>query len=66
LEENTQFRLPGDARVKALLLPNYTTSHEGLYTTASLREIKEDTLMDIPALFELPGKYSWPSLKPHC
>ena len=56
LDEQTQFRIPGDAKIKALLLPNYTTSHEGLYTTALLRDIKEDTLIDIPALFELPGK----------
>lgn len=56
LDEHTQFRIPGDASVKALLLPNYTTSHEGLYTTALLREIKDDTLIDIPALFELPKK----------
>jgi alpha-glucosidase len=56
LDENTQFRIRGDAKIKALLLPNFTTSHEGLYTTGLLREIKEDTLIDLPALFELPGK----------
>ena len=56
LDENTQFRLPGDVKIKALLLPNFTTSHEGLYTTTALRDIKEDTLIDVPALFELPGK----------
>ena len=56
LEEQTQFRLPADATVKALLLPNYTTSHEGLYTTAPLRNIKEDTLIDMPALFQFTDK----------
>ena len=56
LEERTQFRFKADPVVKALLLPNYTTSHEGLYTTAPLSTIKEDTLIDMPALFQFPGK----------
>lgn len=56
LEERTQFRFTSDPVVKALLLPGFTTSHEGLYTTASLSAIKEDTLMDMPALFQFPGK----------
>jgi alpha-glucosidase len=56
LEEQTQFRFTADPIVKALLLPNFTTSHEGLYTTALLSAIKEDTLMDMPALFQLPDK----------
>jgi len=55
VEEQTQFRLTGDPVIKALLLPNYTTSHEGLYTTAPLSRIKNDTLMDMPALFQFPG-----------
>src|SRR6266511_4065477 len=45
LEEQTQFRFTADPIVKALLLPNFTTSHEGLYTTTLLSKIKEDTLM---------------------
>lgn len=56
LHERTQFRFTSDPVVKALLLPNYTTSHEGLYTTAALSEIKEDSLMDMPALFQFPNK----------
>lgn len=56
LDEKTQFRFTGNPVVKALEFPNYTTSHEGLYTTAPLSEIIEDTLMDMPALFQLPGK----------
>jgi alpha-glucosidase len=56
LEERTEFRFTTDPVVKALLLPNFTTSHEGLYTTAALSSIKEDTLMDMPALFQFPGK----------
>ena len=40
LDEITQFRFTADPVVKALLLPNFTTSHEGLYTTAPLSKIK--------------------------
>src|SRR5439155_20873760 len=36
-------------------LPNYTSSHEGFYTRLPLNEIKADTLMDMPALFEFPN-----------
>ena len=56
LDEKTQFRFTVDPIIKALLLPNFTTSHEGLYTTVPLNEIKEDTLMDMPALFQFPDK----------
>jgi alpha-glucosidase len=56
LEEQTQFRFVSDPVVKALLLPGFTTSHEGLYTTSPLSAIKEDTLMDMPALFQFPDK----------
>jgi alpha-glucosidase len=56
LEEQTQFRFTADPITKALLLPNFTTSHEGLYTTMPLSKIKEDTLMDMPALFQFPNK----------
>ena len=55
LEEQTQFNLAGDPTVKALLLPNFTTSHEGLYTTAAFSNIQNDTLMDMPALFQFPN-----------
>ncbi|HLG39649.1 MAG TPA: glycoside hydrolase family 97 protein, partial [Chitinophagaceae bacterium] len=56
LEERTQFRFTADPVVKVLLLPNFATSHEGLYTTGPLSAIKEDTLMDMPALFQFPNK----------
>lgn len=55
--EHTRFRLAGDPRIKALLLPNFTSSHEGEYTTTSWNSLKADTLMDMPALFEFPGHY---------
>lgn len=55
LDENTTFNFAGDPLVHALLLPGYTSSHEGYYTTGLLSQLKEDTLMDMPALFEFPG-----------
>jgi alpha-glucosidase len=54
-DENTTFNLANNPIVKALLLPNYTSSHEGYYTTTSFNNLKEDTLMDMPALFEFPN-----------
>ncbi len=55
LDEQTQFNTTGDPVIKALLLPNFTTSHEGLYSTAPLSDIKNDTLMDMPVLLQYPG-----------
>jgi alpha-glucosidase len=55
-DEQTNFRFAADPRMLALLLPHYTTSHEGEYSDLLLSELKEDTLSDMPALFELPGR----------
>ncbi len=55
-DENSYFNLVGNPTVLTLFLPSFTTSHEGFYTTLPLSEIKEDTLMDMPTLFEFPGK----------
>jgi alpha-glucosidase len=54
-DEHTTFNFVGDPKVLALLLPNYTTSHEGEYTSLPLSKVPEDTLLDMPALFEFPG-----------
>jgi alpha-glucosidase len=51
-KEATQFNIFGNPIVRTLFLPNYTTSHEGEFTTIPLNEIKPDTLMDLPTLFE--------------
>ncbi|HAH22305.1 MAG TPA: glycoside hydrolase [Prolixibacteraceae bacterium] len=56
-EESTVFNLEDNPKVLALLLPNYTTSHEGLYTAVSLEELRADTLMDMPVLFDCHGAY---------
>lgn len=54
-EENTTFKFATDPRVLAMLFPHYTTSHETEYSSLLLSEIKEDTLIEMPALFEVPG-----------
>ncbi|MEP6949078.1 MAG: glycoside hydrolase family 97 protein [Ginsengibacter sp.] len=55
LDENTTFKLTGNPKVHTLFLPNYTSSHEGEYSSLPLSEVKPDTLMDMPTLFEFPG-----------
>ncbi len=54
-DEINTFNLAGDPIVRSMLLPNYTTSHESLYTTTPFSKLKADTLMDMPSLFEFPG-----------
>jgi alpha-glucosidase len=56
LDEKTQFNFTGDPIVKALPLPGFTSSHEGFYITMPLSKVKEDTLLDMPALFQFPNK----------
>ena len=56
-DESTGFNIEGNPNVLALLLPNYTSSHEGLYTGVSLEELRSDTLVDMPALFDCQGVY---------
>jgi alpha-glucosidase len=55
-DENTCFHMSGDPIVLASFLPGFTTSHEGRYSRLPLSKVKEDTLMDMPVLFEFPGK----------
>ena len=55
-DENTSFNISGNPKVRTLLWDNYNNSHEGFYQKLSLEEIKEDVLMDMPALFEFPEK----------
>ena len=56
LDEVTSFRIRGNPKVLALFLPGFTTSHEGYYSSLLLSDIKEDTLIDVPALFEFPDQ----------
>src|SRR5687768_4145827 len=54
-EEVNQFKLAGNPKTKALILPGFTSSHEGLYTTANFDELPSDTLIDMPVLFSFPS-----------
>lgn len=57
-DESDSFNLTQDPTALVLFRMNYTTSHEGLYTKVSLSQMKADTLMDMPALFQFPkGQY---------
>ncbi len=55
LEEKTTFNVLNDPQLHALFLPNYTSSHEGLYTKLNLNKVVNDTLMALPVLFTFPG-----------
>ncbi|HUI65031.1 MAG TPA: glycoside hydrolase family 97 protein [Bacteroidota bacterium] len=52
MDERSDFNINSDPTLRTLFLPGYTTSHEGGYTTIRLSEVREDTLMDMPTLFE--------------
>ncbi len=53
-DENDAFNFSGNTIVRTLFLPSFTSSHEGNYHTLTLNQVKEDTLMDLPTLFETP------------
>jgi alpha-glucosidase len=55
-DENSTFNLEGNPVARVAFLENFTTSHEHRYNLLPLRQIANDTLMDMPALFEFPGK----------
>lgn len=51
-DENTTFNLAGNPTARVAFLENFFTSHEHRYDLLPLSEIKNDTLMDMPALFQ--------------
>ena len=51
-DENTTFNLASNPTARVAFLENYFTSHEHLYNVLPLSDIKNDTLMDMPALFQ--------------
>ncbi len=55
INENTTFNLSENPKVLTLFLPDFLTSHEGLYSNLPLNEINENTLMDLPTLFDFDG-----------
>ena len=52
-DEHTEFNINRNPKIHTLFLPNYTTSHEGEYSHLLLSDVKVDTLMDLPTLFEM-------------
>lgn len=54
-DENTSFHIHGNPLARTLILPNYTSSHEGPYTTLPLQQLPENKLMDMPMLLAFPG-----------
>lgn len=48
--ERMDLHIVGNPSVKALFLPDFHNSHEGFYTTAPLKELEQDKLMDMPLL----------------
>lgn len=77
LDEWSQFNISGNPKATVLCFPNYTSSHETNYTVANLNQLPVDTLLDLPALFDVsdnllvavteanlvdyPGMYSSPT-----
>ncbi len=55
-DENTDFNLVNNPTARVALLEDFFTSHEHRYNILPLHDIKNDTLMDMPALFEFPGE----------
>jgi len=53
--EDSRFILPREARVWALPLKSFTTSHEGLYKAVAAEEINSEWIMATPLLAKLPG-----------
>ena len=56
LDEETAFNIKGNPTVYCLFWGDYNNSHEALYNTLPFKEIKEDTLMDVPSLFRFSDK----------
>jgi len=54
-EELTSFPLSGNPQTYTLLLHNYKTSHEGVYTSTDLQQLPVGQLMDMPTLFKFPN-----------
>ena len=53
--ERTGFHPPDDARVVAMPVPSFTTSHEMPYRRGPVGELPEGGLIGLPMLVELPG-----------
>lgn len=54
-DERTGFDLTCNPKLLALHLPNYTTSHEGLYTYEDFNQIESHKLIDMPLMIQYPN-----------
>lgn len=54
-DEQTSFRVAGNPKMLTMYLSSYRTSHEAKYSYVPYKDVKEKTLMDMPALFEFPN-----------
>lgn len=54
-DEHTTFNVADNPKFLGMYLPSYQTSHEATYSYVKYEEIKEQHLMDMPALFEYPN-----------
>lgn len=54
-DENTTFNVVNNPKFLGMYLLSYQTSHEATYSHVNYEEIKEQNLMDMPALFEFPN-----------
>jgi alpha-glucosidase len=53
-DETTSFRVEGEPLAYAQYLENYTTSHEHNVTTTPCRDLRPDTLIDLPLTLHWP------------
>ncbi len=56
IQEKSDFQISGNPLVHALVLDGYLSSHEGNYLRRYYKDLPKDSLMDMPMLFEYPGK----------
>ncbi len=57
-KEVMDLKIPDNPVVKAMSLPNFTSSHENYYTTKELESLNDSILFDMPALISFPtGEY---------
>jgi alpha-glucosidase len=60
-DESTEFAFPAATIATYLPLPNFVSSHEGLYERRPVDRIASETLMDVPLVAEIPD-VGWAAL----
>lgn len=55
-DEKTSFKIVGNPTVYSLFWGSYDNSHEGLYQIMPFKEIPNDTLLDMPGMFNFSDK----------